>query len=406
MRGKDGVRYIEVDARNRIRRDFPDREQAPQPGGDLWLTIDFEVQKAAERSLPDTLPGSIVALDPRNGAVLALASKPTFNPNVFVSFQEQEERTRLLQSEKNDLLNRATQGTYPPGSTLKLVAAAAALETGITDTLSTFAACAGSLQVGDHVFRCLKRDGHGELNLLQAVETSCNIYFLHLAQMLGIEAWWEYGEKFGFGQPTGVNLSPKEMRGQLPSRQYYQERTGWVQGHLMNLVIGQGDMLATPIQMARYVAILANGGTLITPYVYGPPPAPRTIEGISPATFEIIKKCMTRVIYGKHGTGRRVQIEGIEIAGKSGTAQISSRDDDAWFIAFAPFDEPTIAVAVLVEGGGGGGSVAGPIARQVMEAFFSASTANKAPNIDQEQNPNASQILQPRPGKPTHEIGT
>lgn len=406
LRGADGVRYIEVDARNRIRRDFPDREQAPKPGGDLWLTIDFEVQKAAERSLPDTLPGSIVALDPRNGAILALASKPTFNPNVFVSFQEQEERTRLLQSEKNDLLNRATQGTYPPGSTLKLVAAAAALETGITDTLSTFAACAGSLQVGDHVFHCLKRDGHGELNLLQAVETSCNIYFLHLAQLLGIESWWKYGEKLGFGQPTGVNLSPKEMRGQLPSRQYYQERTGWVQGHLMNLVIGQGDMLATPIQMARYVAILGNGGRLITPHVYGPPPAPRTIEGISSTTFEIVKRCMRRVIYGKYGTGRRVQIEGIEIAGKSGTAQISSRNDDAWFIAFAPYDEPAIAVAVLVEGGGGGGSVAGPIARQVMEAFFKMSTANKAPTINQKQSSNTSQNPQPRAGNPTHETGT
>jgi penicillin-binding protein 2 len=364
LRGEDGVRYIEVDAKNRTRRDFPEREQPPQPGGDLWLTIDFEVQKAAERALPDTLSGSIVALDPRNGAVLALASNPTFNPNVFVSFQEQEERTRLLQSDTKDLLNRATQGTYPPGSTLKLVAAVAALETGITDTLSTFAACAGSLQVGDHVFRCFKRDGHGELNLLEAVEASCNIYFLQLAQIMGIETWWEYGDKFGFGQPTGINLSPEEMRGQLPSRQYYQEREGWVQGHLMNLVIGQGDMLATPIQMARYVAALGNGGTLVTPYVYGPPPAPKPIPSISPATFEIIKKCMRRVIYGEHGTGKKVQIEGIEIAGKSGTAQVANRNDDAWFIAFAPYDEPTIAVAVVVEGGGGGGAVGGHRGRQ------------------------------------------
>ena len=234
--------------------------------------------------------------------------------------------------------------------------------------------------MGDHVFRCVKRDGHGELNLLEAVETSCNIYFLHLAQLLGIEFWRETAEKFGFGQPTNINLDPGELPGLLPSRQYYMEREVWTQGHLMNLVIGQGAMLATPLQMARYVAALGNGGYLVTPYVHGPPPERQPIEGISPGTFEIVKKCMRRVVYGDHGTGRRVRIPGIEVAGKSGTAQVTGRNADAWFVAFAPYEHPTIAVAVVVEAGGSGGAVAGPIARQVMEAFFSTrATAAQKP---------------------------
>ena len=378
LRGRDGVRFVEVDADNRTRREFPEREQRALPGEDLHLTIDLEVQQAAERALPDSLAGSVVALDPQTGALLALVSKPTFDPNIFVSFQAQEERQRVLRG-KTTLLNRAIRGRYPPGSTLKMVAAIAALEEGITDTLSTFEACAGSLRVGDIVFHCLKKDGHGELNLLEAIEVSCNIYFHHLALLLGIETWRAYAEKLGFGQPTNLALEPGEVSGLLPSRAYYREREGWTLGHLRNLVIGQGAMLVTPLQMARYTAAIGNGGYLVTPYVCGSSPPLRRIEGVSESTLEIVKTAMRRVIYGEHGTGRRVRVKGIEIAGKSGTAQVPNRDnDDAWFVAFAPYENPAIAVAVVVEGGGGGGAVAGPIAREVIATFFADRSA-KAP---------------------------
>ena len=370
LRGQDGVRFIEVDAKYRIRKEFPEREQPAHPGGNLHLTIDLDVQKAAERALPDTLAGSVVAIDPQTGAVLAMASKPSFDPNNFVSFQAQQERTRVLRNIAKPLLNRSISGSYPPGSTLKMVASIAALETGIVDEQSTYKICTGALKVGDVIFRCYKRDGHGQVNLLEATEISCNIYFQHLAQVLSIETWREYAGKFGFGQPTGVNLDPKENEGLLPSRQYFREREGWSQGHLMNLVIGQGAMLVTPMQMARYVAALGNGGYLVTPYICGPPPQPRPIEGISASTFKTIKRSMRRVIHGEYGTGRKVRIDGIEVAGKSGTAQGPRAGSDAWFVAFAPFDKPSIAVAVVVEGGGGGGSVAGPVAREVMEAFL------------------------------------
>ncbi|MEE3258818.1 MAG: penicillin-binding transpeptidase domain-containing protein [Candidatus Latescibacterota bacterium] len=335
------------------------------------------MQLAAERALPDTLAGSVVALDPRTGAVLALANKPTFDPNIFVSFQAQEERQKVLQSETT-LLNRAIRGRYPPGSTLKMIGSIAALETGITDTLSTFEACAGSLAVGDVVFHCNKLDGHGEMNLLEAIEASCNIYFHHLAQILGVETWREYADKFGFGQPTGIALEPSESAGLLPSRQYYQERDGWTFGHLLNLIIGQGAMLVTPIQMARYTAAIAKGGYLVTPYLSGEPPPRQAIEGISPPTLEIVRKSMHRVVYGERGTGWRVRIAEVEIAAKTGTAQVPNRNNDAWFVAFAPYENPSIAVAAVVEGGGGGGTVAGPIVRQVIAAYFAqGGTARK-----------------------------
>ncbi|MBT3345233.1 MAG: penicillin-binding protein 2 [Gemmatimonadetes bacterium] len=372
LRGIDGVSYVEMDAKRRItnERPFPDREQAPIPGHDLRLTIDLDIQRAAERAMPDSLPGSVVVLNARTGAVLTMVSQPSYDPNVFVSYRAQEQRRHLVQDERRPLLNRAISGRYPPGSTLKLVAAVAALEAGITDTLSTFEACAGSLQVGDVVFRCNNRDGHGELNLLDAIATSCNIYFNHLGLILGIESWHEYGQRFGFGLPTGIDLDPEEQAGLLPDRQYHIQQEGWVTGHMMNLVIGQGYMLATPLQVARYAAALGNGGLLVTPHFYGEAPPPQQIEGVSQASWETVRLGMHRVVYGEKGTGRRAQVAGIDLGGKSGTAQGPRLNDDAWFIAFAPFDEPEIAVAVVVEDGGGGGSTAGPIAGAVIEAYL------------------------------------
>jgi penicillin-binding protein 2 len=388
LRGWDGVSYLEVDVRERVIKEhpFPDRERPPQPGRDLKLTVDLDIQRAAVGALPDSLAGSVVALDARSGAILALVSHPSYDPNVFVSYGSQAERRRLIQDPAKPMLNRAIQGGYPPGSTLKMIGAVAALENGITDTLSTFAACAGSLQVGDVVFRCFNRDGHGELNLLEAMEMSCNIYFNHLAQILGIEAWHDFGARFGFGMPTQIDLEPSELQGILPDRQYHKERGGWVTGHLMNLVIGQGYMLVTPLQMARYVAALGNGGYLVTPHLHGERPEPVRIEGVSDATLDIVRQSMHRVIYGENGTGRRAQIAGITLAGKSGTAQGPRADDDAWFVSFAPYDEPEIAVAVVIEGGGGGGANAAPVARAVMEAYFADQAHHRAMAADLDDN--------------------
>ena len=372
LRGFDGVGYVEVDAGQRIQHEhpFPDRERPPRPGRDLRLTVDLDLHRAAVEALPDSLAGSVVALDVRTGAVLALVSHPSFDPNAFVSYGAQAERGRLILDESRPLLNRAIQGRYPPGSTMKMVAAVAALEKGLTDTLSTFPACSGSLPMGDVVFRCAVRSGHGALNLLEAMETSCNIYFNHLGQILGIETWHEYGRRLGLGSPTGLELDPGEVSGQLPDRRHYAEREGWALGYLMNLVIGQGEILVTPLQVARYVAALCNGGYLVTPHLHGAAPPARRIEGLSPSTLRIVRRAMHRVVHGDRGTGKRARIDGLSVAGKSGTAQVPNRHDDAWFVAFAPYERPEIAVVALVEGGGGGAAVAAPVARAVLEAWL------------------------------------
>ncbi len=379
LRGVDGVRFAEVDAAGRVRREFPEREQPAVPGEDLRLTIDLDVQRAAEKALPDSLPGAVVALDPRSGAILALASRPDFDPNVFVSTHAQEERRRVLEEGRTALLNRALNGRYCPGSTIKMVAAVAALEEGFTDTLSTFPGCRGALQVGSHVFHCM--GSHGELNLLQALEVSCNIYFLHLAQLLGMDRWRLYAARFGFGQPTGFAMEPPESAGLLPSKEYYRQRGGWALGHLMNLAIGQGALVVTPIQMARYTAAIANGGYLVQPHVCGDPPPLVRIPGVSPGTLRTVRKGMHRVVNGWRGTGRRAHLGSVEVAGKTGTAQGPREDSDAWFVAFAPYVAPTIAVAAVVEGGGSGGATAAPVVRAVLEAYFATeedSTATEA----------------------------
>ena len=372
LRGLDGVGFVEVDAGQRIQNEhpFPDRERPARPGRPLRLTVDLDLHRAAVEAMPDTLAGSVVALDVRTGAVRALVSYPSFDPNAFVSFGAQAERVRLMRDPARPLLNRAIRGRYPPGSTLKMVAAAAALERGLTDTLSTFPPCYGSMSLGNVVFRCASRRGHGELDLLEAMETSCNIYFYHLAQLLGIDAWHDYGRRLGLGSPTGIDLNPGEVSGQLPDRQFYADRQGWALGYLMNLVIGQGETLVTPLQVARYVAALANGGYLVTPHLHGRPPPAQRIEGLSASTLGIVRRAMHRVVHGDRGTGRRARIEGLAIAGKSGTAQGPNRDDDAWFVAFAPYQRPEIAVVAVVEGGGGGGAVAAPVVRAVLEAWL------------------------------------
>jgi penicillin-binding protein 2 len=369
LRGTDGIRFVEVDAIGQVRQEYYDREQPAEPGQDLRLTIDLDVQRAAEAALSESESGSgaVVALDPRTGAVLALASKPDFDPNVFVSFHAQQQRQTVLSS-RTALLNRATNGRYPAGSTLKMIAAIAGLEEGVITPYSTFAGCHGVLPVGNSVFHCLGR--HGELNMLQALEVSCNIYYMHLGQRLGMDTWRSYASRFGLGQPTGLLLDPPESAGLLPTKAYYRARGGWAMGHFMNLVIGQGAVLVTPIQMARYVAAIANGGYLVRPYVCGEPTPPVQIDGVSFRTLGIVREAMRRVVHGSRGTGRRARLDGVEVAGKSGTAQGPRDDDDAWFVAFAPFEAPTIAVAAVVEGGGGGGAVAAPVVRAVLAAHF------------------------------------
>ncbi len=371
LKGYDGVRYYEIDASGHVRREFAQRLQAPIAGQDLQLTIDIELQKKIELALPESLASAVVVLDVRNGGIIAMVSNPSFDPNIFVSFRAQEDRVKVLNSETT-LLNRAIRGRYPPGSTLKMIGAIAGLENGVTDTLSTFAACVGSLQVGDVIFRCNLRSGHGELNLISALETSCNTYFQHLAQLISLEEWRLWANRFGIGQRTGLIFTPNEAEGLLPTRSYYQQNGGWTLGHLLNMIIGQGAILVTPLQMARFIAAIANGGYMITPHLSGTAPPPKFIEELSTRTLKIIREAMLRVVYGENGTGKRAALKNILIAGKTGTAQVPNRanqNSDAWFVGFSPYHNPEIAVALVIEGGGSGGKIAAPIAHNIFKYY-------------------------------------
>ncbi len=384
LRGQDGIKYIEVNAWGREVGSFPDKTGAPVPGKDITLTIDWRLQLAAEQALHDSLGGSIVAMDPRNGQLLALVSKPGFHPR---SIRDPEEWAALQSDPNKPLLNRSLQGEYPPGSILKMVPAIAALEMGLLHPDEPkYAPCEGELTYGDRVIRCHQASGHGKLTLRQALVQSCDTFFYHLGLEVGITNWSRYARAFGFGRPTGLDIAAGgdgEAAGLVPTdRKYYEKRFGqWVEGFMLNLAIGQGEMLATPVQLARYAGALAVG-TLQRPHTLmaetGKHP-PEPVQ-VSENTLKQIRSMLYDVVHHHMGTGRLARVEHSDVAGKTGTAQNSHGEDHAWFLALAPVDDPQIVIVVLVENGGQGGEVAAPITRKILELYF----RSVAPDLDSE----------------------
>lgn len=377
LRGDRGVRYVETNARGREIRGFPERAVAAVPGANVVLTIDRRLQQVAERAFPDGMAGGLVALDPRNGEVLVALSSPGFDPSIFSGGLAKEDWSKLHDDPMHPLLNRAVQSAYPPGSTFKMVPATAGLETGILDFETLYQPCRGSILCGDREFRCWGR--HGRLNVTDAIIQSCDVFFYQLALRLNLDALSGYGARFGFGQPTGIDLQ-YESAGNMPSRAYYDQRygkRGWSKGMLLNLCIGQGEILASPLQMARYVAAVATGKLCAPHLVRGldgerrswSRPECQDIE-VSPRTLQGIRAAMVGVVEHPRGTAHASRIAGLELAGKTGTAQNPHGKDHAWFVAFAPAQDPTIAVAAIVENGGHGSSVAAPIVTKVIQAHL------------------------------------
>ncbi len=384
LRGADGVLYLEVTAQGKVLGEVPDKPPLrPISGSDLVISIDMDVQAAAESALANFCCAGAVALDPSNGEILAFVSKPVYNTaglSVGISF---EEWNRIVNDPTHPLLNRVIQSQYPPGSTAKLLTAGAALEEGLVTARSLMSvACQGGYQFGNRFFRCWKPEGHGSLNLIGAIEQSCDAYFYQLGQKLGLNIWTEYAKKCGFGQRTVIDL-PDEARGLAPTSEWYDRRFGkgqWSTGVMLNLAIGQGEILTTPLQLANFYAALGNGGVLWKPHllrrVEDPDGAqeyrPEIVERLpfSQETLETLKKALVQVVQGPHGTAHRSQVEGITVAGKTGTAENPHGKEHAWFVCFAPAENPKIALAVLVENAGHGGDIAAPIARQMLEAYL------------------------------------
>ncbi len=388
--GETGRKVIEVDAFG-----YPKRSlsiQAPLAGNDLYLTIDIRLQRLAEDLLGEEA-GAIVALDPWNGDILALASQPGFNPNDLSGGISPHAWQQLLQDSRHPLTNRAIQGQYPPGSTFKIVMAAAVLDSQTLGAKETMT-CHGTFPFGRRVFRDWKRSGHGSVDLTKAISESCDVYFYKVGNQLGIDPIAKYSRQFGLGEKTGIALS-SERSGLVPSRKWKRKHRGepWYPGETISIAIGQGFLSVTPIQMAKVVSIVATNGQVVQPRLLKgirlrrtgnlkEEPSPITQQlPLAPETFSKIKEGLAAVV--TKGTAKRAQSNIVSIAGKTGTAQVVALKDDsdksevakkhrdhAWFVAFAPVEQPKIAVAVIVEHMGHGGSAAAPLAKTLIEAYI------------------------------------
>lgn len=374
LRGTAGKRIFEVDAIGRVVKVVGKQEYVK--GDDIRLTIDIDLQTAAEEGLAGKR-GAVVALDPNSGEILALASAPSFDPNLFARGISYDDWKDLVNDPLNPLLNRAIQSQYPPGSVFKIITAIAALEEGIITTDTHFQ-CNGSITLG-RVFRCWKEGGHGSVALYRAIVESCDVYFYELGKRLGVDTIAQYAHDFGLGKTAGIELEG-ERPGVVPSTAWKlrTRKEKWFKGETLNTAIGQGYLAVTPMQVARFVAAVVNGGRLYRPHLLKERDAGNAPEKVHlrQETLDFIREALVGVVSEDSGTGRLSRSNIVSIGGKTGTAQViggkskKNYEDHAWFAAFAPGENPGIVVAVFVEHGGHGGSVAAPIAKKVIEAYF------------------------------------
>ena len=384
LRGQDGGERIEVDAMGRPVRLVQQTE--PHAGAQVITTIDRGIQEAAERAM-EGQAGAVVVMDPRSGDVLAMVSTPAFEIDRFTGTIDRDAWLRVVQDPNFPLLNRTIQTQYAPGSVFKIVVAAAGLQEGTITPLDR-THCSGEFQLGSTIFKDWKEGGHGTVNLHGAIQHSCNVFFYEAGLKIGGTAIVRYASAFGFGQPTAIDL-PGEKYGLLPKPQAARGRQGraYPPGETINMSIGQGTVLVTPMQVARFMAAVANGGVLWRPRLVQRVERPESgvvwsdqgqVNGhveLSPVVWAFLRQSLWAVV-NDGGTGAAARIPGVDIAGKTGTAQMIAKSkaekgqDHAWFAAFAPAKAPEVVVVVIAERGGKGGQVAAPIARKILNAIF------------------------------------
>jgi penicillin-binding protein 2 len=394
LRGRRGGQQVEVNATGQVVRVINSVDAIP--GQNIVLTIDHDTQIAAENALAGWA-GAVVAVDPNNGEIIAMASSPTFDPNMFVVGMSRDQWNALITNPYRPLENKAIQAEYPPASTYKIVTAMAGLEEKVIDPETTYF-CPGYYRYGNRVYRCWRRGGHGEVNLTRAIAESCDVYFYQVGEAVGIDRLAHYASVCGLGTLTGIELG-QEAKGLVPTSNWKLKRFGepWQGGETLSVAIGQGFNLVTPLQMATMIAAVGNGGIRYKPQlvkkmvsventvtheaqpeVIGRIPVPA-------ATMEHIRRGLWSVVNHRKGTAFASRIKDLEYSGKTGTAQVVSRPPDdvvnqeqidemlkdhAWFVAYAPEQEPKIAVAVMIEHGEHGSSAAAPIAREVIRTYL------------------------------------
>ena len=409
LRGTPGTRQVEVNAVGRVIREIDRRKD--EPGSDIKLTIDMALQAFAARRMAGQM-GSTVVLDATNGDVLTLVSAPSFDPNVFNFGLTGEAWQTMLNDPRAPLLNKPVAGQYPPGSTFKMIVALAALEAGEIDQQTTFF-CPGHLTLGDRTFRCWRRWGHGEMKLIEALKASCDVYFYNVARLVGVDRIAAMARRFGLGERTGIELTG-ERGGLVPTeawkRAVYDKP--WYGGDTLNVGIGQGDVLTTPLQLAVMTARIANGHALVTPRLV------RSATGTDVPRFapldvdqghlEAVRGGMIEVVNNPEaGTAfaARITDEGMEMAGKTGTSQVRrlrkeeregnlEQKDLPWderdhglFVAFAPLEEPRYVCAAIVDHGGSGSSSAAPVVRDILREAQRRQSARWIPQAPESVDP-------------------
>jgi penicillin-binding protein 2 len=390
LMGRDGHRRVIVNSRGLEVAEA--HRLPPEDGPSFTLSLDASLQAATERAFAGRA-GSAVVLDPETGEILAMTSTPAYDPNDFTTRIDPARWETLASDPQTPLMNRVIQGQYAPGSTFKIVIATAALEEGVITPSSTFY-CPGQVRLYKQLFHCNVPGGHGVVDVREALAKSCNVFFYQVGVRLEIDRIAAWAKRMGLGEPTGIDL-PHELGGLIPSPEWKLrvQKAPWYPGETVSVAIGQGQVTTTPLQMARVAAVIANGGRLVRPRLVrgadggdGPLEPPQPV-GISEETLAVVKEGLRAVV--ARGTGWRARLRRAEVCGKTGSAQVVSRErlesspDDpsllphGWFVAFAPADRPRVALAVLVEHGGSGGVAAAPIARSILARFFTEETSGE-----------------------------
>lgn len=386
LQGRRGERQMIVNSGGRVMGELAGGVE-PVPGKDIRFTINLDMQRELDDALGEMV-GAGVFLDPRNGQILALTSRPGYDPNAFARRFTREIWKGLVENPLRPLQNRATQSAYSPGSTFKPIMAAAALEEGVA-TESTVFHCSGSGVFYGRKFLCHEKKGHGTVDMKRAIQVSCNVYFYNLGSRLGIDAIARYAKRLGLGSPTGIDIG-QETPGLVPTPEWKMtvHKDRWYPSETISVSIGQGPLLITPLQMALAQAAIATNGTRVRPHLRLEGEGLMTASsaagepGLSSHNLDVVRRAEWSVV-NEWGTGTKALIPGRDVCGKTGTAQVyvasaGIKDEDlppemrdhAWFVGFAPRDNPRVAFAVIVEHGGHGGTAAAPIVKRVLEKFF------------------------------------
>jgi penicillin-binding protein 2 len=389
LRGKDGERVVVVDSRGELLREYG--RVAALPGRDLTLSLDLELQQEAASWLdgPEKV-GAIIVMDPRNGELLALVSSPSFNSNLFTHRLQENDWQALLEAPNNPLQNRAMQNAYSPGSTFKIVMATAGLSEHLIDQGFRLH-CGGGTVIYGHPFRCWRKEGHGTVGVHEALARSCDVFFYHLGQRLGIERIARYARLFGLGAATGIDI-PGEKEGLVPDAAWSLKarHQPWYAGETISVAIGQGPMLVTPLQEAEMTAVVANGGYRVTPHMVNnlPFPPPRKVD-VDDEALAIVRKGLWAVVNEPGGTAyNAARLPDFEVAGKTGSVQVIAQKvrtkaetlpfkyrDHGWFTSFAPEEDPRLVVTVFAEHGGSGHNAA-PIAKAIYQKYLSIASSH------------------------------